>query len=71
MKARGRARALFGEGGEDRVQRAGPEPERERRSTDTRAEPGPPARGGSAGGEQAAVTYFLRLRSGQPERLDR
>lgn len=38
----------------------------------TRAQnPRPPARGGSAGGGQAAVTYFLRLRSGQPERLDR
>lgn len=54
MKARGRVRALFGEGGEDRVQPAGPEPERERRSTDTRAEPATPRprglRGGRAGG---------------------
>lgn len=33
--------------------------------------PRPPARGGSAGGGKAAVTYFLRLRSGRPGRLDR
>lgn len=31
----------------------------------------PPARRGSAGGRKAAVTYFLRLRSGQSGRLDR
>lgn len=38
----------------------------------TRAQsPRPRARGGSAGGGKAAVTYFLRLRSGQLWRLDR
>lgn len=54
MKARGRVKTLFGEEGEDRVQLAGPELERERHSTDTRAEPATPRprglRGGRAGG---------------------
>lgn len=54
MRARGRVRALFGERDDGPCAAAGPEPERERRGTDTRAEPATPRprglRGGRAGG---------------------
>lgn len=45
--------------------------ERKRRGADRQAEPATPRARGSAGGGMAAVTYFLRLRSGRPGRLDR
>lgn len=52
--ARGRVRALFGERDDEPCAAAGPEPERERRGTDTRAEPATPRprglRGRRAGG---------------------
>lgn len=52
--------------------RSGPAPREGAPAPRTRAQsPRPPARGGSAGGGKAAVTYFLRLRSGRPGRLDR
>lgn len=71
MGAGGREGLSFGEGGRP-CEAARPPSTSARAAARTRAHSlRPPARGGSAGGRKAAVTYFLRLRSGQSGRLDR